>query len=142
MSDKYKLEARVVNGRVVFDYPGLAAKCISEFEGKKVSVTYQQIENAKSLSHLNFYIGILIKKYIMKDIAFAGNDMDDVIEYFLDRTFGYEKEYRINKVKLVKRSYPSLSGLSSSKLVELTERTIQIATTEFGMDLSDIDKIS
>lgn len=132
--------AEVSNNTLKYDYPNLFYKTLCGYNNKKVIISIRENVEKKTLSQLNYYVGIIIKKYCMNDNQFGGHEYNDIIVYFLERIFGYEKEYKIkNKIKIM-TIYPSLSSLSIKEMNILIDRTIQILLTEFGIEVEEENK--
>ena len=121
------------DGFLTFEYPGIFFKRKMELKGKMFALTLEEAIDTKSSSQLALYIGIIIKKYCLNDIQFGGHEQDEIIDYFLDRTFGEDREIRIKGRSIVKRMHPTLSSLNKKEMNHLINNTMMILSLEFGI---------
>jgi len=128
------------DGKIIYDYPSIYYKTVMELRGKRIKCIFEENIDRKTLSQLDYYVGIVIKKYCLEDEQFGGHSYDDIIDYFLDRVFGHEKEYRIQGVTSIKRTYPTLSKLNVKEMSMLIEKTIMILSFEFSIIVEDADR--
>jgi hypothetical protein len=127
-------------GDLIFDYPGIFHKCKMELKGKKFAMILEENIGKYSLGQLNYFVGIIIKKYCVNNLQFGDTEQDKIIDYFLDRIFGEDYEFHIKGKSIVRRCNPTLSQLNGKQLHYLIETTIALLALEFGIVVEETDK--
>lgn len=128
------------NGNIVFDYPGIFHKCKMELKGKRIEIILKESVEKKTLSQNDYFNGIIINKYCIGNEQFGGHERDEIIEYFLDRVFGEEHEFRIKGKTIFRRWHPSLSALNRKEMSHLINTVISLLSLEFGIVVEESDK--
>jgi hypothetical protein len=128
------------NGDLIFDYPSIFYKTRMELAGKRFAMILEEnIENA-TLTQKSYFIGILIKKYCVGKEVFGGHEQDEIIDYFLDRIFGEERQFNIKGKSIFKRYNPTISQLNKKQMSYLIDTVISLLSLEFGIEVEESDK--
>jgi len=118
-----KLYGRIMNGKIVYDYPQNEARLLDSLDGKrvKVAITKHTQRKPRSIEQNAYYWGVVVN-ILGNDLGYDPEEMHDalLVEHSLDRTTTPPK---------VKRT----STMTSEEMGQYIDRVIRWAAVEMGI---------